>query len=226
MEKRITVIGGAYGSGKTEFSMAYALEQAKKGYQVGLIDLDIVNPYFRSRDQAEELAHLGINVVSTEPGLENSDIPALSPRIYALFQDQAYQRVIFDVGGDPVGARALGRFNPYFALAGYEYWMVINPFRPGTRSVQETTELIGKLQTASRLQITGLVGNINLGRETTPELWLEGLPLIETISDILEIPIVYQMVSSQFAPMLRPVIPVKYDVFEVDLRMRPSWMDM
>lgn len=226
MEKRITVIGGAYGSGKTEFSMAYALEQAKKGYQVGLIDLDIVNPYFRSRDQAEELAGHGITVVSTEPGLENADIPALSPRIYGLLQDPFYQRVVFDVGGDPVGARALGRFNPYFATAGYQYWILVNPYRPGTRNVQEATELIAKLQTASRLRITGIVGNINLGRETTPEIWLEGLVLLETLSDTLKIPIVYQMVASKYAAMLRPVIPEKYAVFEVDLRMRPAWLDM
>lgn len=226
MEKRITVIGGAYGSGKTEFSMAYALKQAEEGNKVGLVDLDIVNPYFRSRDQAEELTHQGITVVSTEPGLENSDIPALSPRIYALLQDSGYQRVILDVGGDPVGARALGRFNPYFAPAGYQYWMVINPFRPGTRNVRETTELIANLQTASRLKISGMIANINLGRETTPELWLEGLPLIETISDTLEIPIIYQMISREFASILRPVIPQKYAVFEVGLRMRPPWFDM
>ncbi|MGD9154280.1 MAG: ATP-binding protein, partial [Bacillota bacterium] len=122
--KRITIIGGAFGSGKTEFALACALKKrALTDGKTGLIDLDIVNPYFRSRDRAAELEKLGVTVISTQPGFEYADLPALSPQIYALLQDQTYQ-VVVDVGGDPVGARALGRFNPYFNREAYDFWAV------------------------------------------------------------------------------------------------------
>jgi hypothetical protein len=223
--KRITIIGGAYGSGKTEFAMACALKKAAlTDGKSGLIDLDIVNPYFRSRDRAVELKKLGVAVISTQAGLEYADLPALSPQIYSLLQDQTYQ-VVLDVGGDPAGARALGRFNPYFNREAYDFWAVVNPYRPDTRTPAAAAALIAAVETASRLRITGLVSNINLGPETTPAIWREGLPLITELADRLQLPLIYHMVESGFYQTNGNLAAeTETELFPVELRMRPAWL--
>jgi hypothetical protein len=221
MAQRITVVGGAYGSGKTEFAIAHAVQKAKGLSQVGLVDLDIVNPYFRSRDLGAELGKIGIEVVSTQPGLEQADLPALSPRILAFLQDLRYE-VVFDVGGDPVGARALGRFQPYFRKEAYDFWIVVNPFRPDTRDIEEASRLIAALGQASRLHPTGLVANINLGTETTLELWREGQEFIRELTSGLGLPLIYQMVEADFYAKNRSFF-VGPEVFPVKLRMVPPW---
>jgi hypothetical protein len=221
--KRLNIICGAYGSGKTEFAIAYALDiQKKNQIKVGLVDLDIVNPYFRSRDIAVDLSEKGLTVVSTESGLEHSDIPSLSPRIFSLLQDHTYQ-VVFDVGGDPAGARALGRFHPYFETGFYEMLIVVNPFRPDTRNIAETMNLITAVEGTSRLKVTGIVSNINLGPDTTLEIWQEGLKFIIELGERLALPIVYHMVEESF--FTRHQTDLKdYPVFPVTLRMQPPWL--
>ncbi len=220
---RITIIGGAYGSGKTEFAVNYAkyLKNENQG-RIGLIDLDIVNPYFRSRDLTDQMKQDGITVVSSELARENVDIPALSPRIYSLLQDHSY-RVVIDVGGDPVGARALGRFNQYFTAEPYDFWVVVNPFRPDTRNADETAKLIEGLQNAARIRATGLVANINLGRETTLEVWRQGLPMIQEIAGRMELPIVFYAVENEF--LADNINFFKdYPVFPLQLSMLPPWL--
>ena len=221
--KRLNVICGAYGSGKTEFAISYALDIQKNSQsKVGLVDLDIVNPYFRSRDVATELTEKGLTVVSSEPGMEHSDIPALSPRIFSFFQDLSYQ-VVFDVGGDPAGARVLGRFYQYFSQEPYDLWVVVNPFRPDTRNVTEAINLITALQSTSRLQVTGIVSNINLGPQTTLELWQEGLQFIVDLAERLALPVVYHMVEEHFLAEHHSFLAA-YPVFPVTLRMLPPWL--
>ncbi len=220
---RLTIIGGAYGSGKTEFAVNYVkfLEAGTNG-RIGLVDLDIVNPYFRSRDLTTQLEQAGITVVSSELAMENVDIPALSPRIYSLLQDRSYQ-VVFDVGGDPVGARALGRYNQYFIAEPYDFWIVINPFRPDTRNTIEATKLIESLQNAARIRATGLIANINLGRETTLENWQAGLPIVIEIADHMNLPIVYHAVEEELLS-INPRFFSDYPVFPLQLNMLPPWI--
>lgn len=223
MNKQITIIGGAYGSGKTEFALAYAIKMHDEGYKVGLVDLDIVNPYFRSRDRGPELSKRGLTVASTEPGLENSDLPALSPRIYGLLQDPGYQQVIVDVGGDPAGARALGRFYPFFSKESYQFWILLNPFRPGTRKEEETLILLRQLEQTSRLRISGIISNINLGSETTVDLWRQGLPLVETVAADLDVPVITHMLTDGFYRSYEHQFQ-GYPIFPVELQMRPPWL--
>jgi hypothetical protein len=220
---RITIIGGAYGSGKTEFAVNYAKYiKTMDERKVGLIDLDIVNPYFRSRDLTEQMEREGITLVSSELTRESIDIPALSPRIYSLLQDRSYQ-VVIDVGGDPAGARALGRFNQYFSAEPYDFWIVVNPFRPDTKNVDQAVKLIEGLQIASRIRATGLVANINLGRETTLDLWQQGLPLIQEIADRLDLPIVHQAAEEGFLAANADFFK-DYPVFPLRLNMSPPWL--
>jgi hypothetical protein len=221
MDKRITIIGGAYGSGKTEFAIACALHKTTQG-KTGLVDLDIINPYFRSRDQAAELEKMGSQVISTPAGLETADLPALSPRIYTLLQDRTYQ-VVCDVGGDSVGARVLGRFKPYFQKEGYDFWVVVNPYRPDTRTPGEGAALISALEQAGRLPVTGLVSNINLGRETTSAVWKEGLPFIAELAAQTDLPVLYHMVAKDFA-QTNNHLAGKTKFFPVELRMLPPWL--
>ena len=223
MKPRITIVCGAYGSGKTEFAIGHALDLAgEKRGKTALIDLDIVNPYFRSRDIAAELAEQGVTVISTEQGHENSDLPALSPRIFAAFQDEAYQ-VVIDVGGDPNGARALGRFHGYFLKEQYAFNIVINPYRPNTRNVEDTLQLIRDLSVTSRLQPDGLISNINLGRETTLEVWREGLPLILVLERQSRLPVVCHMVEENFLARHR-VFFTDFPVYPIHLRMLTPWL--
>jgi hypothetical protein len=223
MTKRMTIIGGAFGSGKTEFAIAYALKKAATTpIKTGLIDLDIVNPYFRSRDQTALLEKEGIMVISTPAGLENADMPALSPRIYTFLQDRTYQ-VVFDVGGDPAGARALGFYNSYFKNEAYDFWAVVNPYRPDTRNPEEAAQLIAGLETASRLQVTGLVANINLGRETTPEIWRARLPFINELAVKLKLPVLYHMVEKGFY-QTNGKLAGDTEFFPVELQMLPPWL--
>ncbi len=224
--KRLTVICGAYGSGKTEFALTYALNAASGGQtknftKVGLIDLDIVNPYFRSRDLALELERKGLDIVSSEPGMEYSDIPSLSPRIFSLLQDHSYQ-VVFDVGGDPAGARALGRFNPYFVKEPYDMFIVVNPYRPDTRNIAESAALIAAIQNTSRLRATGMISNINLGPDTTMEVWQSGLEFVNGLAERLALPVVYHMVEEEFLNENRSRFS-NVPVFPVTLRMLPPW---
>ncbi len=224
MTKRLTVIGGAFGSGKTEFAIAYALSLAEERTNpVGLVDLDIVNPYFRSRDARTELQAQGLEVVSTESGLEYADLPALSPRIYGLLQDPR-QITVFDVGGDPVGARALGRFHQYFDAEDYEFWAVVNPYRPDTRTVEQAMELIAALEIASRLRVTGLVSNINLGRETTAAVWRDGLGLIHELAGRMGLSVRFHQVEQGFFAANSEIF-AGLQVFPVRLRMVPPWVE-
>lgn len=221
---RITIIGGAYGSGKTEFAVNYAryLRNENPG-RIGLIDLDIVNPYFRSRDLTEQMEQEGITVVSSEMAKENVDIPALSPRIYSLLQDRSYQ-VVIDVGGDPAGARALGRFNRYFSVEPYDFWIVVNPFRPDTKTASQARQLIEGLQKAARIQATGLVANINLGLETTLDIWRQGLPVIQEIAAEMKLPIIFYTVESGLLAENSGFFK-DYPVFSLQLMMLPPWLD-
>ena len=146
--KRITIFTGPFGSGKTEIAVNYALHLNRHGEKVGLVDLDIVNPYFRSRALSQWLKEAGIDLVSTQPGLEMADLPALSPRIFSFLQSPDHQ-VIFDVGGDPVGARVLGRFQPYFQTNPYRLWLVVNPYRPGYEDPERIVDLAREVEAAS-----------------------------------------------------------------------------
>ncbi len=221
---RITVVCGAYGSGKTEFAISYALGLVRpENAKVALIDLDIVNPYFRSRDMAADLARQGLTVISTEPGFEHSDLPALSPRIFAALQNHEFQ-VVFDVGGDPAGARALGRFHQYFSAEAYNFYIVVNPYRPDTRNVTDAGKLIYGIANASRLQPNGLVSNINLGRETTLEVWKQGLQFITELAEASKLPIVYHVLAEDFLRSHQDYF-TDLPVFPITLRMLTPWLE-
>jgi len=219
--KRITIFTGPFGSGKTEIAVNYALHLNRHGEKVGLVDLDIVNPYFRSRALSQWLKEAGIDLVSTQPGLEMADLPALSPRIFSFLQSPDHQ-VIFDVGGDPVGARVLGRFQPYFQTNPYRLWLVVNPYRPGYEDPERIVDLAREVEAASRLEIAGLIDNSNLGKLTDQKVRTEGAALVQAAATRLEVPVVFRTYTDQaFLTELEQAGAER--IFPLNLYMLPPW---
>ena len=166
--KRITLFAGHYGSGKTNIAVNYALYLKSLGENVVIADLDIVNPYFRTKDAEKELTEAGIDIIAPVYANTNVDVPALPPNIYAAFEKEGY--VIFDVGGDDDGATVLGRFKGQFDASEYDMLGVVNTKRPLTTTKEEIVESLSAIERVSRLKFTGIINNTNISVETTPEI--------------------------------------------------------
>jgi hypothetical protein len=180
--RRLTVISGAFGTGKTEIAINLALAlRAERDERVTLVDLDIVNLYFRSRQKAYELDAQGIRVVSSIPGMENADLPALSPEIYASF-DRGDGPVVFDIGGSELGATVVSYFHRGFAREACNHWIVVNPYRPFNDTPEATVEMAERIAARARLPVTGMIANPHLLDETTPELITDGLARVRQIT--------------------------------------------
>ena len=173
--KRITVFAGHYGSGKTNIAINYALMLTKVSEKVSIADLDIVNPYFRTKDSYKALEDAGIRLISSEYANTNVDTPALPAEVYSVFEDKSLSAVI-DVGGDDRGALALGRYVPYILNENdYEMLFVINKYRFLTKDAKSTVEVMLEIESAAGIKFTGIVNNSNLGEETTAETVLNSV---------------------------------------------------
>jgi len=180
--RRLTVISGAFGTGKTEIAINLALAlRAEHHEHVTLVDLDIVNLYFRSRQKAYELETRGIRVVSSVAGMENADLPALTPEIYSCF-DRRDGPVVFDIGGSEPGATVVSYFHDGFAREPCNHWVVVNPYRPYNETPDATVEMTERIATRARLPVTGMIANPHMLEETTPELILAGLARVRQIT--------------------------------------------
>jgi hypothetical protein len=181
-EPRLTVISGAFGTGKTEIAINLAIKLREQGHeQVTLVDLDIVNLYFRSRQKAYELEQRGIRVVSSVEGMQNADLPALSPEINACF-DRKDGPVVFDLGGSDLGGLVASYFHRGFASEPCRHWLVVNPYRPFNQTAEATIAMAGQIAERSRLPITGMIANPHLIGETTPEVIREGFAKVREVT--------------------------------------------
>lgn len=182
--KRITLLCGHYGSGKTNIAVNMALDLRKQYTDVAIADLDIVNPYFRTKDSAKELEEAGIKLIASEYAGSNVDIPALPQSMYSLTDDR-HAKAIIDVGGDDRGALALGRLSDAIkAENDYEMLLVINKFRPLTPDAESTAEVMREIEDACRIKFTGLINNSNLGEETSAENVLDSMRYAEEVSSL------------------------------------------
>ena len=205
--KRITVFSGHYGSGKTNVALSVALGLARSGQSVTVADLDIVNPYFRTKDSARELEKAGIELICSDYANTNVDIPALPQSMYAITDDRS-RKVVVDLGGDDRGALALGRLAAAILEENdFDLFAVINMFRPLTKTAEETVGVMKEIEAASGLRFTGLVNNSNLGEETTPETVLSSLPYAEETARLTGLPIVMTTVEKELYPLLKEKIP-------------------
>ncbi|MBQ8696238.1 MAG: hypothetical protein IJ519_00835 [Clostridia bacterium] len=187
--KRITLFAGHYGSGKTNIAVNYALALVREGKAVTVADMDIVNPYFRTKDSAEELEAAGVKLIVSPYANSNVDVPALPQEMYQVTEDKSRYAVL-DVGGDDRGALALGRYAPAILEENdYEMLLVINRSRPLTANAADTVEVVREIERACGIAFTGIVNNTNLGPDTTEETVLGSLDYAKEVSRALNIPV-------------------------------------
>ena len=187
--KRLTLLCGHYGSGKTNVAVNMAFDLKQQYDKVTVADLDIVNPYFRTKDSTEDFNREGIKLISSEYANSNVDVPALPPEIYSI-TDIKDVKYVLDIGGDDRGALALGRIVPKILEENdYEMLMVINKYRPLTPDVESTIEVMGEIEAACRMKFTALVNNSNLGAMTTAQDILDSVSYAEEVSKASGLPI-------------------------------------
>lgn len=221
-DKRIRIIIGHYGSGKSEFSMNYVTKlRDLTDAKVAISDLDIVNVYFRTREKRDFLQSKNIMPIDSSIQATSLDLPAVSAQVTAPLTDKSYDYVI-DVGGDDVGARVLGRFSHLVENDDYDMFCVVNANREQTQTTSDVINHIRAIENSSKLKVTGLINNTHLVRETTIEDILKGQELVKEVSNITNIPIKYVTCLESLIPQLPTNLDG--DVFPINLYMRECWM--
>ena len=216
--KRITVLSGHYGSGKTSIAVNLALELRKRHENTAVADIDIVNPYFRTKDSEELLKSRGIRLICSEYANSNVDIPALPQDIYSITDDRSMFSIL-DVGGDERGALALGRIAPGIkAEDDFDMICVVNMFRPLTRDADSVIEIMREIELACGLEFTAVINNSNLGAETTPDDVLSSLPYAAEISDKTGIPVLFTTVSEALYEPLKSRID---NLYPLEMHKKP-----
>ena len=194
--KKITILTGHFGSGKTEIAINLALKEKHEHSKVAISDLDVINPYFRTRDARELFRKNNIELIAPKDRLANSDLPVVSGEIYRVIHDPSY-KVIVDAGGDKDGATALGQYFNDWEQFKPEVLFVLNANRPYVSTVEGASFTVKQIEKASRLKVTGIINNSNIGSFTSMEEIICGLDLSKELSNLLNIPLLYTCISSQ-----------------------------
>ncbi len=220
--KRIRIITGHYGSGKSEFAVNYALKLRKqiKG-KLAISDLDVVNVYFRSRGRTAFLEEQGIHVIASSVDAPSLDIPALSAEIHTPLLNKDYDNII-DLGGDKVGATVIARYRNMIDDNDYDMFFVVNANREKTQNAEEVIAYIDEIERASKLKVTGLINNTHMLKATTIEDVIKGQSVCEEVSKIRQIPIKYISCLESIADE----IPQDFEgeVVPLHLYLREEWM--
>ncbi len=220
MENRLTIITGHYGSGKTEFAVNYSIESLNHYQKVVLADLDIVNPYFRSREKASFLNNMGIRVIGSSMMNSSMEIPALTADINGAIDDKT-SKTILDIGGDPVGARVLARYSNQISLQGYDMFIVVNANRPETQTVEAVIKYIQNIELSSKLKISGIINNTHMLRSTSIDDFYKGHELSKMVCEKTGIPVIYEAAIRSIADKIKDP---NIKIFPIDLYMREDWM--
>lgn len=209
----IVIVCGNYGSGKTETAVNLAVAGRLNGLSVAIADLDLVNPYFRTREARSTLEALGIDVILPGRQYMHADLPILTPAVAGIIK-QPSGLTILDAGGDDVGVTVLAALADHLSDKQVHMLQVINPFRPFTEDIDGCIRIKQEIETASRLEITGLVSNANLIDETTCEHILQGYDFLTGVSRATGVKLEFITASSQLLPQLEterfacPVLPI------------------
>lgn len=211
--KRLVLFAGHYGSGKTNIAVNVAMDLKKEGKEVVIADLDIVNPYYRTKDSEAELEAAGIPLISSEYANSNVDVPALPQALYSLV-DQKDRYGVMDIGGDDRGALALGRYAPAILEENnYEMLLVINFYRPLTKDIAGMIEVMREIELAGGIPFTGIVNNSNLGRETTPQDVIATDAFARQMAEATGLPLrmttVWETIADEVAETLPDVVPLR-----------------
>ena len=214
--KRVTLFAGHYGSGKTNVAINYALHLKSMGLPVKVADLDIVNPYFRTKDSMADLDAAGIPLICSEYAGSNVDFPALPGDVYSLF-DNKDSYAVMDIGGDDRGAYALGRYrDAILSEDNYDMLLVINRYRPLTKTPELCYEVANEISAASGIPFTGIVNNSNIGGETTWDDVVASFSYAEEVSALLGLPIVMTTAMEKIAKDDAFPLKLQKKIFEED----------
>jgi hypothetical protein len=222
--KRFTIVTGHYGCGKTNLAINLALDRARAGEAVTLVDLDVVNPYFRSSDSAELLEQYGVRLIA--PGFAGTTVeaPSLSAGIDRVFDTD--DAVIIDVGGDDAGATALGRFADRVAAIDHDLLYVVNRYRNLTTTPEEAAALLREIEAASHLRATGVVANSHLQAQTGVDTVLDSLAYARRTAELLALPLVAVTVPARLADAFSPEPGAATHVenaYPVEVYVRAPW---
>lgn len=216
---RISIITGHYGTGKTEFAVNLALAMAHDGDQVMVADLDVVNPYFRSRERRQMLEEAGIQLISSSQACANADVPSLPAEVFTILQNRDLRGVL-DIGGDPVGARVLARFQPKIVAEDYQLIYVLNANRPEVRDVEDAIAYMRAIEATTGLTCTGVVNNTHLCGETTEKEIRKGAALAAAVSKETGIPVLCHVAVERLAESLSDLPET---VFPITIKMKKPW---
>lgn len=215
------IVCGHYGCGKTNFSINLAIDKVKKGEKVTLVDLDLVNPYFRSSDYRKLLDTYGINLIASNFAHTNLDIPSLPAEMYSILFEQN-RSIIIDAGGDDVGATALGRFSNEIKKYrdDYEFYYIVNRYRISTASVENTVKILKEIERASRLKATGVVNNSHMQNETEADTIMKSLGYASEVAKELGLPLLKTTSPRFLFSELRGKIE---NLYPLDIYVKPPW---
>ncbi len=222
LDKRLVIIIGHYGSGKSEFAVNYAVKMKEIFDYVSIADLDIVNPYFRSRERRDFFESIGVKVYDSSIRNTAVDIPALPAEMMGVILNPESKSVL-DVGGDPVGARVLARYAEQIKNVEYDMFFVINGRRPETSTVEGVLKYLKLIEATSKLKITGLINNTHLLKDTTAEDVEFGHELTKKVSWETDIPIRYEACIKDTALQITNK-EILEKLFPINLYMREEWM--
>ncbi len=216
---RINIISGHYGTGKTEFAVNLALSFAAEALKTAIADLDIVNPYFRSREKRSLLEDAGIKVICSSQEHELADIPSLPPDVAALFEDRSY-KVVLDLGGDPSGARVIARFLPRIHREDCRLFYVFNARRPEIATIDSAEKYLRRIEEVTGLECGGIINNTHLCGYTCAEDVLAGEEAAIRLSEKTRVPFICSVVEKRLLPGLsRSAFPL----FPIEVLMKKPW---
>ena len=220
--KNTVVLAGNYGSGKTELSLNLALKAAKTEASTVLVDMDIVNPYFRAAEHKDMLYDNGIELIAPTYANTTVDVPVISADIKRAFN---FDYSFFDAGGDPVGAAVLGSVVEYFDVDNTDFYYVVNARRPLQRNAVEIIKMLEQIASRARLKMTGIINNTNLARETSVLDLEEGLEVCRSISEDTGLPIAFSAATRDIAEGFLKRHPGER-VEIIEIFTRPYWLDI
>jgi len=198
LDRRVVVLVGGYGAGKTQLAISLALKRAREGNLVALVDLDLINPYFRLREIAQTLEHEGVEVIRPRGDLAFAENPSLPPQIEGALRDTT-RHVVLDVGGNETGATIVGRYHTLLGADDVAVLQVVNVFRPFSSNIEEIERLRQDMERKSHLKIQGWINNSNLIDWTTLGDWQQSEKLMQSLAGQSEIPWVTSGVIHKWA---------------------------
>lgn len=220
--KRVTIFVGNFGSGKTEVAVNFALALSDAGAKnVSIVDLDIVNPYFRCREAAKKLEAAGVETIHPKGDYFWADLPIILPSVKGVLENKE-KRVVLDVGGDDVGARVLASLADSIDRSEVEILFVLNISRPFTNDAKSAIRMIKKVSEGGKIPVTGLVGNSHLGDETLPDIIYKGIETAQEVAKETGIPVCFVSATKDLIGSL-DCGRIKYPLFSITRQMLKPW---